>query len=387
METFVLVLGVLNLLGGIYSIRAGRRYRSQASRSEVEAVRYRSTTLFVPCCGNEEGLEENLGALLAQDHPELRLRFVVEDETDGAVPVIESLLGRSQGRGELVVAGRAEGRGQKVHNLLIALEGAAPSEVWAFADSDGRPDAGWLRRLVQPLEERAVGVASTYRFYVPEPARFATRLRSVWNASVLSLLGAGGHNFAWGGGMAIRRDVFERIGVRDAWQGALSDDYALTHAVGRAGLRVEFVPSCLVASYGDVGLGELLSWTTRQIKITRVYWPALFRIVAANHILHVAFLVFGAAAAAMGSFQAMLLLGAVLALSFTNGAMRARALQKLVPRFLGPLERHFLSYTLMTPLASFVTAQAVARAVASRRIEWRGKTYVMRSPSETIVST
>ena len=96
------------------------------------------------------------------------------------------------------------------------LEGAAPSAIWAFADSDGRPDAGWLRRLVQPLENRHVSVASTYRFYVSGSARFATHLRSVWNASVLSLLGAEGHNFAWGGGMAIRRDVFDRIGVRNA---------------------------------------------------------------------------------------------------------------------------------------------------------------------------
>ena len=38
--------------------------------------------------------------------------------------------------------------------------------------------------------------------------------------------------------MLVRREVFEEARVKDAWRGALSDDYALTHAVRRAGLRV-----------------------------------------------------------------------------------------------------------------------------------------------------
>jgi ceramide glucosyltransferase len=385
-ETFVLVLGFINLLVGIVSIGAGR-WRGRPADAEKATSGLPTTTLFVPCCGDEEGLDRNLEALLAQDYPDLRLRFIVENQSDTAVPVIVSLLDRFGDKGELILAGRASGRGQKVHNLLVALDDAPASEVWAFADSDGRPDPGWLRRLVQPLGGPKVGVASTYRFYVPIPANFTTRLRSVWNASVLSLLGDGDHNFAWGGGMAIRREVFDRIGVRTAWKGSLSDDYALTHAVREAGLRVEFVPDCLVASYGDVGLRELLSWTTRQIKITRVYWPALFRIAAANHLVHVGFLVLGGAAALAGSSMATLLLGTVLALSFANGAIRAKTLKRLTPGFRDTLARHFTSYALMTPLASFVTAQAVVRALISRRIEWRGKTYVMRSRHETIVSS
>ena len=157
-----------------------------------------SVTLFVPCCGVEEGLAANLKALEQQDYPNLRLVFVVEHADDAAIPIIKGLLS-----GELVIAGAAEGRGQKVHNLLAAIDRVPPSDVWAFADSDGRPDPGWLRRLVSELDRPGVGVASTYRFYVPEPLSFLTLLRSVWNASVLSLLGNHDRNFAWGGGMAI----------------------------------------------------------------------------------------------------------------------------------------------------------------------------------------
>ena len=39
----------------------------------------------------------------------------------------------------------------------------------------------------------------------------------------------------------------------------------------------------------------------------------------------------------------------------------------------------------MAPLSGLVTFYGVARALASRRIEWRGTRYEMRSPHETLV--
>ncbi|GMR24681.1 MAG: hypothetical protein BMS9Abin37_3263 [Acidobacteriota bacterium] len=64
------------------------------------------------------------------------------------------------------MAGAAEGRDQKVHNLLAALDEVEPTDVWAFADSAGRPDREWFRRLVAMLTQPDVRVASTNRFYV-----------------------------------------------------------------------------------------------------------------------------------------------------------------------------------------------------------------------------
>ena len=372
MSLFVVILGVINALLALTSLMTRRASAIDESPSSEGATP--SVTLFVPCCGAEEGLAANLKALSSQDYPGLRICHVVESRDDGAVTIIKRQKGQNGRGGEVVVAGAAEGRGQKVHNLLAALDEVEPTDVWAFADSDGRPDREWLRRLVAALTEPDVGVASTYRFYVPEPASFATLLRSVWNAAVLSLLGVHDQNFAWGGGMAIRREVFERAGVRDAWGGALSEDYALTHAVRRSGLAVTFVPECLVPSYGSVGIGELLSWVARQIKITRVYWPAWFWAAAAHHGLYTAFLVLGPWAGGRAGF---VLWVAVLFMGAWTGAARAR-------RF--PWVRQYAwAYATMFPLASFLTVQAVLRALVSRRIEWRGRVYEMRSPTETVI--
>ena len=365
MTALVIVIGAINVVLALVSLTSSLRPTPRATPRSGDTP---SVTLFVPCCGAEEGLAANLEALSSQDYPGLRVCFVVETSEDAAAPVIEA-----QG-GELVVAGSADGRGQKVHNLLAAIEAMDPTEVWAFADSDGRPDPGWLRRLVAPLSRPDVGVASTYRFYVPAPASFATLVRSVWNASVLSLLGDHDRNFAWGGGMAIRREVFDRVGAREAWTGALSDDYALTHAVRRAGLRVAFSSDCLVPSHGSVGFAELLSWVTRQIKITRVYWPALFWMAAVHHGLYTTFLVLGPW---VGGRVALVMWVAVLLMGAWTGAARARGYSWA--------RDHAWAYATMFPLASLVTVQAVIRALVSRRIEWRGRVYEMRSPSETVI--
>ena len=97
-------------------------------------------------------------------------------------------------------------------------------------------------------------------------------MRSAWNASIASALGPNTKtNFCWGGSMAIRRDVFERVGMREKWRGTLSDDFAVTRAMNEAGLPIVFVPQALTASVEDCSFREMLEFTTRQMKITRVY--------------------------------------------------------------------------------------------------------------------
>ena len=83
--------------------------------------------------------------------------------------------------------------------------------------------------------------------------------------------------FAWGGAMAIRKTVFENTGVREAWDKAADDDLSLTTSVKKHGLTVRFVPQCLVASDGDAPFAEIMEWTNRQLILTKVYYPELWK--------------------------------------------------------------------------------------------------------------
>jgi ceramide glucosyltransferase len=385
-SNLVLALGVPGAIAAAHALWGGVRYLGYARRAGRPAPGERAggpeVLLIVPCCGEEEGLRSNLLALLGQEYARFFVRFVVAGPDDAAVGPIESARGEFPGRSELIVAGAGRGHGQKVHNLLAALDKGPLPEVLAFADSDGRPGPRWLTRLVAELDRPGVGVASSYRFYRPSPGSFPSLLRSVWDLSVLALLGDHDRNFAWGGSMAIRQDVFDQARVREAWRGAVSDDLALTHAVRRVGLRVGFVPEALVGSEGALSLGGVLSWVARQISITRVYWPWLFWLAAVNSLGSVAFL---ALAPAVGGKLPLALLAAILALGIAAGGLRALAVCRLAPQWRAEIRPLLWAYALMAPLAGIATAFGVVFALASRRIEWRGTRYEMRSPHETLV--
>ena len=75
MSTLALyLLGAINLGVGIYSLlstlaycRYARRAHGAAPPSEPRP----SVVLFVPCCGDEDGLEENLRSLVEQEYAPL----------------------------------------------------------------------------------------------------------------------------------------------------------------------------------------------------------------------------------------------------------------------------------------------------------------------------
>ncbi|HYN85226.1 MAG TPA: glycosyltransferase [Pyrinomonadaceae bacterium] len=386
----VLAQGLLSLRGGVRYLRFVRRETS--ARRELYLPH---ATVFVPCRGLDDGLWMNLAALFLQHYPAYELLFVTDDAEDPALAVArhvrETLGERSVARVRTVVAGPATDAGQKVHNLRAAVARAAPeSEVFVFVDTDARPRPDWLRSLVAPLADRETGAATGYRWFFPVRGGLSSHLLSVWNASIASALGENTRrNFCWGGSTAIRRETFERLGVADAWRGALSDDYALTGVLRRAGLPVRFVPDCLTPSFEDASPRRLLEFTTRQIKITRVYAPDLWRIVLVSNLLFVVVfyggIVLAAARAASGLSAAwtLAIVCAVFLLGTWKSFFRLRAVALVLGERQARLRRVAWAHLLLWPVSSALFLANALAAAFSRRIEWRGITYRLKSPRET----
>src|SRR5690606_6889575 len=185
-------------------------------------------TVIAPCKGLDQGLRENLSALLKLAYPAYEVIFVVDDDNDPAVPVIrqieEDLRSPDNAPGpavRLIVAPRSTDSGQKVENILEAVKHLDPrSEVIAFVDSDARPQPHWLKHLIAPLENNDIGIATGYRWFVSPKMTLAGELRSVWNASVASALGPKS-SFCWAGSMAIRRSLWERLAISERLKGTL----------------------------------------------------------------------------------------------------------------------------------------------------------------------
>jgi cellulose synthase/poly-beta-1,6-N-acetylglucosamine synthase-like glycosyltransferase len=396
----------LLLLQALISLRGGVRYLSYFRR-ELSAPRPAHTpyaSIIVPCRGLDQNLHDNLSALCDQNYPAFEIIFVVDSPDDSALEIIERVRAErgssaSAFRTSVVVSGEARECGQKVHNLIVGV-GAADerSEVFVFVDSDARPHRDWLRSLVAPLADGRTGAATGYRWFIPSNKsasrhKFASHLRAVWNASIASALGENSRaNFCWGGSTAIRRATFAELDMTERWRGTLSDDFALTRALQDARLPIHFVPRCLTASHEDCSWRELFEFTTRQLKITRVYAPRLWRIVLISNLLFVAVFYGGLALAAsrlwrglpaalplafvaaifvLGSFKALLRLRAV-ALAFESEHKIWRV---------GTLAAHLFLW----PLASALFLYNALAAARSRRISWRGIHYELKSPTETVI--
>jgi ceramide glucosyltransferase len=370
-------IGIKSLLGGF---RFAAYVRHETSRPLPDFQPF--VSVIAPGRGLEPGLADNLRPLLEQDYPRYEVLFVFDCVDDPAVKLVSH--GFSQ-IGRTIIAGPATDSGQKVHNLRVAVNEIDPqSEVLVFVDTDARPARDWLRKLVAPLADETLGASSGYRWFIPEKGGIASRLRGVWNASIASALGADTtKNFCWGGSTAIRRSTFEQLNVSDRWRGTVSDDFTITRVLKEANLPIHFTPNCLVASVGDCDWRELFEFTTRQIKITRVY---------ASHLWLP--LLLGSALFVLAFFGGLILIGLHPRSSaayifpliiFTLGAAKSFIRFRAVSSVLRTSPRDLLAHILLWPFASLLYLYNAVIAGFSRRIEWRGITYELKSPNEAVI--
>ena len=380
-------LAVVSCWFGLKSLTSGIRYARYVRRETARPLPdfQPFVSVIAPGRGLEPGLVENLRPLLDQEYPRYEVLFVFDREDDPAINVVEQLTASPEVSIRIVIAGPATDSGQKVHNLRVATTQLDPeSEVLVFVDTDGRPGKNWLRQLVAPLADETLGASSGYRWFIPHNGGLASRLRGVWNASIASALGADHNkNFCWGGSTAIRRSTFAQLGVNDRWRGTVSDDFTITRVLKEAKLPIYFTPNCLVASIGDCNFKELFEFTTRQIKITRVY---------ASHLWLP--LLLGSALFTIAFFGGLILIGVyprssaayILPLIiFTLGAAKSFIRFRAVSGVLRTSRRDLMAHIFLWPVASVLYLYNAIVAGFSRRITWRGITYELKSPRETVI--
>lgn len=395
-------------------------------------------TVIAPCKGLDDGLERNLTALLEQDYFDYEVIFVVDDENDPAVSIIANLLNRrdaetqrsfEQGRqdekdiseivdvakypknpvhpvifssasprlgGEKIklgIAPKATASSQKVENLREAvLHSSVKSKVFVFVDSDARPANDWLRHLIAPLANESVGAATGYRWFISKKPSFASELRNMWNASIASALGPNtASNFCWGGSMAIRREKFEKLDIREKWRGTLSDDFTISRVINEAGLKIHFVPQALTPSVENCSLTEMFEFTNRQMKITRVYAQKLwlmsfFGSGLFNAVMITAFLI--VIFSRQNSFAvwfSLVTLAIVSILSIAKTTLRLRAVRLILKNYKGETRKQLLYQNVLWLLAPALFFINCIAALFSRRINWRGTVYEMNSPTDTTI--
>src|SRR6202040_1798322 len=128
------------------------------------------------------------GRLRHQAYPDYRIIAAVESEEDPAFAMVTEESKRPGAPLQTRVAGQSGRTGQKVWNLLAALDAIETrDEVVAFVDADTLPTPEWLPRLVAALVNTGREAVTGYRWIIPADNRVSSAVVAAATAAVAAL--------------------------------------------------------------------------------------------------------------------------------------------------------------------------------------------------------
>src|SRR5262249_23637889 len=224
--------------------------------------------------------------LLSQDYPRYEVVIVVDHVDDPAWEMAQRIVPRfSKARVRLeMLANPSETCSLKCSSLLQAISGLDESiEVFAFLDVDTTPYPDWLRELVSPLTIDGIGATTGARWFMPQQPTWSSIVRYQWGLAAVLTCNALG--IAWGGTLAIRRDAFQRAGLKEKWAGAYCEDTMIPMSLRPLGLRLEYLPRMVMVNRDPCSLHGFFEWCTRQMLTTRLYHRRAWRPIIAHALV------------------------------------------------------------------------------------------------------
>ncbi len=315
-----------------------------------------AVTLILPIKPPVADLPGLLRALEAQSLLPRRLLIAVEQaEHAPALPPLAFPC-------EIVVAGITRTRGQKSHNLLMALDALdAGDEAVIFLDADIMPQPWWLEMLAGPILRGERDVVGGFRWSIPEAGNATAQIIAWLDRGWALASRVPGLNILWGGSIAFA--PVHAATIRRALGTGLLDDLVIAARARDDGLRRLMRGAVLVPS-PLMGPGNV-EFFTRQQRLVRYYRRPLWWMQAAHsHAVVLGWL---------------MLLGSPLLLVAVAMLVARGVAQDIAARRVGvadsPATRAWQALLSILPIADAVNLICVWRSAFGRRLTWRGITY------------
>ena len=349
----------------IAAVRFFRRERAQQLPAFNPPV-----SLLKPVRGVDFGSYENFASFCVQNYPEYEILFCVNEMSDAAVPVIEKVMKDFSERRIRILSNAPQiGSNRKINNLAL-LKREAKYEILLQTDGDVRVGPNYIRELVAPFADPAVGVASCFYRAIAQNS-FWAELEAVGTASdffagALVAEWKEGITFALGASVGTTKSWLAKIGGYQAIANLLADDYELGNRVRRAGGKVLLCREPVWTMFPAQGAKGFWDHQVRWARTVRLCRPASFIGLLFTHGLPWALL--AAAVAPSASIAAAYLLGYVVLRFLMAWVVGIWGINDdvLRRRFWLILVRDLLNFAVW--LAGF----------ASNRVIWGGLEYVMK---------
>ena len=177
----------------------------------------------------------------------------------------------------------------------------------------------------------------------------------------------------------------------EKWKGTLSDDFTVTRGMRDAKLPIVFVPEALSASVENCTLREMVEFTTRQMKITRVYDAPLWTLSFIGSGLFCLVMSAALLIAILSSLNDAIVWFSIATLAIVSicsvgkAWLRLNAVKLVLTEYQVELDRQFLSQITLWALTPIIFFYNSVAALFSRRLLWRGTQYILKSHRETVI--
>ena len=367
-------LGTLSSLGfyflagcGIASFLNHRRRASGAApQDQLPPV-----SILKPLKGIDPQIWEAFCTHCEQDYPEFQLIFGVSDPDDPAIGLVRKLQKKYPKRQiDLLVCQRDLGTNRKLGTLAQMLP-AARHQILLVNDSDILVAPDYLRRVIAPLADSAIGMVTCLYRGIASPT-LGSRLEALGISTdfVPGVLSArlieGDLHFGLGSTLAFRRSDLLAIGGFEAMVDYLADDYELGRRIAAFGKRVE-LSEVVVDTF-------LPAYSPRQFIDHQLRWARSVR--GARSWGYVGLLLtFGlpwallTLLAARGAAWAWALLAVTVAARLAVGLTTALEV-------LG--DRQALRDLFLLPVRDLIAPVVWAFGLVGNRILWRGEVFYLK---------
>lgn len=377
-DAILAMLGIV-LLGWVYWLIAWwcvrRHFRGACSHraelrvaSPAEPAFMPSVSILKPLKGIDPELKKNLASFCQQNYGEYEILFGVRDEADPAVDVVQQLREEFPDRAIRLLVAPDLGLNPK-SAILHHLSRRARYEVLVISDSDIRVTEDYLKTVVAPLQDPAVGlVTCPYRSTLLGECVAALEAMHIdlafLPAAVIGSL-LPGVRYAFGATMAMRAADLHRSGGYEAIADALGDDYAIGSRLADLGLKIRLSDYIVdhVASDGKF----------RELWCREVRWARTVQTIAPLHYMGLlvplctlwacgVLIVSGLAPWAWGVLGATLLLRWIVTWGIA-GSLGNKCL------------RRWLAWL---PIRDLLDAGVWLAGLLGHRVTWRGRVYGLR---------
>lgn len=345
------------------------------------------TAVILCLRGADPFLPNCLRSLLQQNYPKYDLKLIIDSQEDPAFKIVTETINELGSTNVQISILRAvrHNCSLKCSSLIQAvsdLDNAYP--VIAFIDADTLVHPNWLRELVTPLIDDQVGLTTGNRWYIPTGNYWGSLVRYSGNVSTVVQMFL--FQIPWGGTLAIKTEVLNRIKLLDKWGEVLTDDMLLHKLIKKQKLQIKFIPSLLMLNQEESSLSNLLESLKRLIISSKLYHPGWLAIIseAYSSILIpnvVIIIIFHLLFEAQWYAAALLFLSYI---SYTIGLVLLMLLMevsihqilhnqgKKIPK-LSPLI--ILKMLIAIPLTQWIYGLIMLSSLWTSSITWRGITY------------